>query len=162
MQKVYFKPAEDFIEKANKVFQEQKITIKKLIPLADIQHIGSTAIPGSFTKGDLDIVVRVAAENFNNAIQKLKILYDINQPENWSETFASFKDENNLGIDFGAQLVIVGSKSDNFVKQRDMLVNNPKLIEKYNAMKTQHEGKDMAEYRKAKAEFFQKLIEKPE
>lgn len=110
MNKVYFKPSEEFLEKANQAFKEQKNRIHNLIPTADIEHIGSTAIPSSVTKGDLDINIRVVKEDFNKAVEILKQLYDINQPENWNSDFASFKNEKNLDIDFGVQLTVKGSK----------------------------------------------------
>ena len=91
MTNVYFKSATYFIYQANKLFNEQKKIILDLIPSAKIEHIGSTAIPGSITKGDLDINVRIQEKNFNHAINVLKKLYEINQPENWTENFASFK-----------------------------------------------------------------------
>ena len=155
--KVYFQPSEKFIQKANRIFQQEKIRINGLIPEADIQHIGSTSIPGALTKGDLDIVVRVPTERFNETVEYLKRIYQINQPENWTENFASFKDEENLGIDFGAQLVIKDSKEDDFVKLRDKLLTNPDLLKEYNQMKERFEGQGMDEYRKEKADFFEKL-----
>lgn len=159
MNKVYFKPSEEFLEKANQAFKEQKNRIHNLIPTADIEHIGSTAIPSSVTKGDLDINIRVVKEDFNKAVEILKQLYDINQPENWNSDFASFKDEKNLDIDFGVQLTVIGSNYDDFTKLRDLLIKNPKLVEEYNQMKQKYEGKSMDEYRKEKADFFQKLRE---
>lgn len=159
MDKVRFKPTSYFLNVAIKVFEEQKDRIIRLLPYADIQHIGSTSIPDSITKGDLDIVIRVPKEKFEGAIGALKSLYEINQPENWSQTFASFKDQKNLGTDFGAQLVIKDSKSDDFVKLRDILIENPKLIEELNLIKVKHEGRYMEDYRKEKADFFQKLRE---
>ncbi|MFE3575677.1 GrpB family protein [Lysinibacillus sp. NPDC059133] len=52
--------------------------MKELLPEADIQHVGSTAIPDSVTKGDLDIQVRVSAEQFSIAVELLSNLYDRN------------------------------------------------------------------------------------
>lgn len=160
MNTIYFRPVSNFVDLANKIFEEHKLRIAQLLPDADIQHVGSTSIPNSITKGDLDLVVRVSKEDFRNTIDQLKSLYDINQPENWSDTFASFKDDKNLDIDFGAQLVIKGSKSDDFVELRDILIRNPQLVDEFNAIKTKYDGKSMDEYRKAKADFFQKLREK--
>lgn len=158
MGNVNFKPSEEFLDKANKLFKEQKMRILSVIPNAKIEHIGSTAIAGSVTKGDLDINVRVPIDDFNDAISKLKGLYEINQPENWNEGFASFKND---ALDLGVQLTVVGSKADDFVKLRDILINNPALAAEYNQMKQKCEGQDMDEYRKAKADFFQKLRELP-
>ena len=156
MTNVYFKPATDFTDKANKLFRKQKSIISDLIPSAEIEHIGSTAIPTSITKGDLDINIRVQKENFNPAIEILKNHYEINQPENWTENFASFKSKIR-GIDFGVQLTIIGSPTDDFVKLRDILIKNPDLIKKFNLMKQTYNGKDMEEYRKEKAKFFEGL-----
>lgn len=160
MGKVHFRQSSDFLDFANKVFEEQKNRIVVLLPYADVQHIGSTAIPTAITKGDLDIVVRVSSDEFKNAVEELKSIYKINQPENWSNTFASFKDEENLGIDFGAQVVIKGSKSDDFVKLRDILIEHPELVNELNLLKSSYEGKAMKGYRKKKARFFQKLRKK--
>jgi len=157
---VHFKPTSDFLELANKIFEVQKVRIVQLLPNADVQHIGSTSIPNSITKGDLDLVIRVPREEFKQATEELQSIYDINQSENWSDKFASFKDEKNLGIDFGAQLVIKGSKSDDFIKLRDILLKNPNLVEELNAIKIKYEGKSMVDYRKEKADFFQKLRER--
>lgn len=157
---VYFKPASNFLEVANQIFGEQKLRIVQLLPYADVQHIGSTSIPNSVTKGDLDLVVRVPREEFKHTVEVLKPIYDINQPENWSDEFASFKDEKNLGIDFGAQLVVKDSKFDDFVKLRDILLENPELVEELNTIKMKYDGKSMEDYRKEKADFFQKLREK--
>ncbi len=159
MSSVYFRPSSEFLAKANEVFEQQRIKLNKFMPFADIQHIGSTSIPNSVTKGDLDIVIRIPKDKFSESVELLKSIYEINQPENWKTTFASFKDETNLGIDFGAQLVIIDSELDDFTKLRDILINNSKLVEEYNSMKLKYEGKDMDKYRIAKSDFFQKLRE---
>ncbi len=160
MSKVQFKPASEYLELAKKVFEEQKGRITQFLPYADVQHIGSTSIPNSVTKGDLDLVIRVPRKEFKHAVEELKSIYDINQPENWSDTFTSFKKEKNLGIDFGAQLVVKDSKSDDFVELRDILLENPELVEELNTIKMKYDGKSMEDYRKEKADFFQGLREK--
>ncbi len=160
MKSVHFQPVSNFLELAKRVFEEQKVRIVQLLPYADVQHIGSTSIPNSVTKGDLDLSIRVPKEEFKHAAEELKSIYDINQPENWSNTFASFKDDKNLGISFGAQLVVKGSKSDDFIKLRDILIENPQLVKQLNTIKMKYEGKNMDEYQKEKADFFQKLREK--
>ena len=157
MGNVNFKPSKDFKELADKIFQEQRKRILKLVPSAGVEHIGSSAIADSITKGDLDLNVRVPGEDFKSAVEKLKSIYQINQPENWTNNFASFKDDGNFELPLGIQLTVKGSEYDDFVALRDLLVSSPKLLEEYNQMKLKYEGKEMDEYRKEKSEFFEKL-----
>ena len=159
MQHVSFKSSSRFKSIADKVFAEQKKRVLNVISQAEIHHIGSTAIPGSVTKGDLDVNIRVERKDLDYAIEQLKHLYKISQPDNWTSDFASFKDEESLEIDFGVQLTVKGSKVDDFVKLKDVLVSNPRLVKEYNKMKIKYEDKDMVEYRKEKANFFQRLRE---
>lgn len=155
--KVHFKPASNFAVEAEKVFNQVQARIIQTIPNADVQHIGSTAIPGSITKGDLDVNVRVKREDFVKAVNLLKVMCEINQPENWTAEFASFKDDSSFAIDLGVQLVVIDSKTDDFVKIRDLLRKRPDLVQKCNEMKVRFEGKNMDDYRKAKVEFFENL-----
>lgn len=156
MEMVNFKSSEESREAIERLFESEKKKLLELFPDADIQHIGSTSIPGLITKGDLDISVRVPEKDFAAVVARLKELYQINQPDNWTETYASFKDVID-GIDFGAQVSVMDSKDDYFVKHRELLKGNPDLIKEYNQLKQEFDGKDMDEYRKAKGEFFKKI-----
>jgi GrpB-like predicted nucleotidyltransferase (UPF0157 family) len=64
---VNFKSQIVFSKKAEEIFEIEKNKLSKIILQADIQHIGSTAIPNSITKGDLDIQVRVGKKDFSGA-----------------------------------------------------------------------------------------------
>lgn len=155
---VSFKPASTFKVLAEKVFEDQKKSISDRLPLAEVHHIGSTAILNSLTKGDLDVNVRVKETDFDTAMETLKQMYDINQPDNWTNTFASFKDEKHVGMDFGVQVTVIGGPEDDFVQKRDILLGRPDLVEALNVLKMKWEGKSMDEYRKAKGEFFNKMV----
>jgi GrpB-like predicted nucleotidyltransferase (UPF0157 family) len=63
-----------------------------LLPEAEIEHVGSTSIPGALTKGDVDLLVRVEDGAFATASATLGELYAVHQPENWTPTYASFVD----------------------------------------------------------------------
>mgnify|MGYP001614103237 CR=1 FL=1 len=152
---VHFKPQSDFADKTQVAFEKEKGELLKILPQADIQHIGSTAIPNAMTKGDLDLQVRVEKDDFQEAVEKLKKLFEINQPDNWTENYASFKDDKR---DIGVQLTVKGSYDDRqFQGQQQLLSNNPKVLEQYNKMKLSFEGKDIKDYRAARAKFFEEL-----
>jgi len=156
METVSFRPAIFFKEGAANVFQEQRKRLLNQLPFAEVHHVGSTAISGSITKGDLDVNVRVKRQEFSKAVKLLEAMYSINQPNNWTATFASFKDDS-VGMDFGVQLTAIGSSEDTFLVHRDILLSHPELVEQLNILKMKYEGKLMDEYRKAKSDFFAKL-----
>jgi len=136
--------------------KEQK-RILRVVPNADVQHIGSTAIPGSLTKGDLDIQVRVGQKDFKKAQKALSKIYKPNKGNLPTKTYASFKN-NSAKIPLGVKLIVVGSKEDNFTALQDILVGNKKHLKAYNALKEQYQVKPMREYRKAKGKFVEKVL----
>ncbi|MEI3604817.1 GrpB family protein [Pseudogracilibacillus sp. SE30717A] len=79
MERVNFYNQRNFKCDAEKTFISQKNLIHELIPNADVQHVGSTAIPHSLTKGDLDIQVRVSEIQFNKAVKALSAMYESNE-----------------------------------------------------------------------------------
>ena len=139
---------------AENLFEEQAGKLKQALPFANIQHIGGTAIPGMLTKGDLDINVRVAREDFAATVDVLRSLYKINQPHNWSVDFASFEDDENLVLPLGVQVTVVGSSSDDFVLLRDALLLNRHLVTSVNDMKLMYQGAKMDDYRNAKTDLY--------
>lgn len=156
METVTIRPNTDFKEKADILFEEQKEKLLQLLPFADIQHIGATAVPGLLTKGDLDINVRVKQNEFEVAVNELKRLYEINQPNNWTDSFASFKDDS-TDLPLGVQLTVIDSNGDHFIKHREVLKNNPNLVEELNKIKQKFDGGEMESYREAKARFLKSL-----
>ena len=154
---VYFRKQEKFKERAEELFLKERKRILRVVLNADIQHIGSTAIPGSLTKGDLDIQVRVRQKDFKKAQNALSKIYKSNKGNPPTKTYASFKDDS-ATIPLGVQLTVIGSKEDNFTALRNILVRDKKQLGKYNALKKRYQGKSMREYRKAKGKFVEKIL----
>jgi GrpB-like predicted nucleotidyltransferase (UPF0157 family) len=154
----FFYPTESFQRHVRSIFEQESQRIARLIPEAEIEHIGATAVPGSLTKGDVDILVRVGEQHFDAARKALMAHYTINQPENWTESFASFKDDRLGALPLGVQLVVTGSADDIFAQCRDTLIAQPQQLARLNALKSKFDGRAMEEYRAAKAQFFEQLL----
>src|SRR5690625_144128 len=153
MERVNFYKQANFKQAAEKTFILQRELIQELIPNADIQHVGSSAIPNSLTKGDLDIQVRVSSKSFLQAVEKLSGLYDLNEGSIKTNEFRAFKDDT-MSPPLGIQLTVFDSEFDFFWKFRDILLQNNKYRYKYDNLKRSFEGKGMDEYREAKNDFF--------
>ncbi|MGM3273703.1 GrpB family protein [Ralstonia sp. 24A2] len=129
----------------------------RLPPSADIVHIGSTAIPGCLTKGDLDVCVRVNREDVARVDALLATGYARNTGSFRSAEFSAFKDDNHHPP-LGVQLVARGSELDVFVRFRDCLLRDPALVGAFNALKVACTGQPMDVYRRTKADFIARVL----
>ena len=151
-----FRPEEANREAVISTFDDHRCAITALLPAAEVEHIGSTAVPGALTKGDLDLLVRIPSSQFDSAVAALRRRYAVNQPRSWTSQFASFKQEPADEIPVGVQLVIAGGKDDAlFLAWRDRLRTDPGLRERFNAFKRGQVGAGPDEYIEAKAEFIE-------
>ncbi len=152
-----FQPVAEVKRSADALFDQQKRRLQELIPRSDIQHIGSTAVDGSLTKSDLDINVRVQSEDFEDATRALRTIFEVNQPQNWSECFASFKDDDSFALPLGVQLTVINSDDDDFIVLRDFLTAHPELVLRVNKMKLRHDRGDVNLYRAEKSRLYDEL-----
>ncbi|WP_072394683.1 GrpB family protein [Hyphomicrobium sp. CS1GBMeth3] len=143
---------------AERLFERVAAELRKVLPAtADIRHVGATAVSGCLTKGDLDIVVRVAPEHFAVAERVLAEGFARNTGSKRTDTFAAFEDpqtEPHLGI----QLTVAGGEDDYFHLFVEALQRDPALVARYNALKLQHAGAPMDAYRAAKSAFIEEIL----
>lgn len=130
--------------------------ILSLLPTAQIEEIGSTAIPNSLTKGDVDLVVIVKKALFSVAKKKLDVAFESNHMEGipYFYSYAGTR----FGIEFGIQLSIEEEQSFRFVEFRDLLRASPALVDQYNIIKKEASNLSMEEYRAKKNEFIESVL----
>ncbi len=157
MEQVFFVPEAAVRAKVSSAFERHQRWLLELIPGSEIHHVGSTAVAGALTKGDLDILVLVPAEVFPRAEALLAERLDRNAPNWHSEVFSSFKDDTS-DPPLGVQLAVRGSGSEHFLQFRDLLASEPGTLAEYNALKKQFEGGDMNAYRERKGGFVERLL----
>lgn len=131
---------------------------RRLPQSAQIEHVGATSIEGCETKGDLDIAVRVAEDDFRAACEYLDQTHTPNGRSTRRDGFAAFV-ARGYALDVGVQLVVVGDTLDQFQAFRDALIADRALLARYNALKRAYRGREMAEYRDAKAAFIRSILD---
>jgi GrpB-like predicted nucleotidyltransferase (UPF0157 family) len=144
---------------ARALFEKVRARLEGAIPRACIEHVAGTAVPGSVTKGDVDIAVRVDPADFRRTDGVLAARYPRNEGSDRTAGFAAFHDpdaEPPLGI----QLAARGDACDLFTVFRDMLIADVRLLESYNALKRSFDGASMDDYRAAKAQFVDAALDK--
>jgi GrpB-like predicted nucleotidyltransferase (UPF0157 family) len=148
-----------FRARAEAAFERHALRLQALLPTARVEHVGSTAVPGMLTKGDVDLCVLVRADELADAAARLGAAYAENVGSDRNEHLASFvavreADE----IDVGVQLVAEGSPFDMFVRWRELLRAHEPLRRDYDALKRRHDGGDRNAYRAAKAAFIEAAL----
>jgi GrpB-like predicted nucleotidyltransferase (UPF0157 family) len=151
---IHFIPMEQVADQAKQLFAGERARILEVSPEVSVEHVGSSAIPGAFTLGDLDIQVRVGKKDFSSCVVELSKLYHRNRPELWTPEFALFHQKDHPELPMSIILTVIDSPFDDFSASRDYLIQHPEVLSEYNALKSQYEGKSYEEYRSAKRAFF--------
>lgn len=151
-QLVQFSNSPEIFEAADRLFDRVSRKIGAVLPSAEIYHVGATAVPGSLTKGDLDVLVRVSRGDFQEADRALAEMYRRNVGSIRTDTFSAFMDES-TSPELGVQLVVGGSELDTFVQWVRRLESDSALRAAYDALKARYHSKPMSEYRDAKSAF---------
>ena len=76
---VSFAPEREFRDDVAAAYEEVGGALRALLPRACLNHVGSTSVPGSLTKGDLDVCVLVSAAAFADADAALASRYARNE-----------------------------------------------------------------------------------
>jgi GrpB-like predicted nucleotidyltransferase (UPF0157 family) len=151
----------ELAEAAFAAFDRHREQVLRLLPDAEVEHVGATSVPGALTKGDLDVLVRVHASEFARAVAVLRNAYAIHQPHNWTPTLASFHDPASSAPPVGVQLVVARSASDAlFGPFRDALIADPALLAEYNELKLRLDGESYERYTTTKGAFVEDVLQK--
>lgn len=158
---VTFASQEKFRESANELYMNHAAILKEAVPEAEIYHVGSTAVEGSLTKGDVDLQIRVDQSSFEEMRDFLERNYDRNEGSSQTAFFGAYE-KNDEVLPLGLQLTLKDSDVDNFWKVTQFFKENPDITRSYNELKVQYKGKDMQDYRDEKAVFMRNLLNSTE
>lgn len=139
-------------------FQTYKRRISLLLPDAVVEHVGSSAIPGAISKGDLDIYVGVEPPELEGAVQQLyKLEFSVKQNTLRTPELCMLESKTE---DVAFQVVANGSQYECFLKFREQLRSSPDLVNRYNKLKQSCEGYSPEDYRRIKSEFIEQVLSK--
>jgi GrpB-like predicted nucleotidyltransferase (UPF0157 family) len=153
---VELRPIEDVRELAGEVVASFRAAIAGAVP-GEVHQIGATAMPVGHTKGDVDVNLRVAPDEFAAAVASLRDRYAVAQPENWTAGFASFSCDD-YALPLGIQVTRIGDPDDFLLALNERLQASPELARRYDEVKLGAAGQGRTAYWEAKNAFLQKLI----
>jgi GrpB-like predicted nucleotidyltransferase (UPF0157 family) len=142
---------------ARRVISQFERDFSDVLAHSQVHHIGATSLPFGQTKGDVDVNVRVDEAQFPVTVTALGERLTVAQPENWSETFASFSAEGYY-LPLGVQVTVVDSNDDFLLALRDRMRADPSLLRRYNEIKVAAASEGAEAYWKAKDELLRENL----
>lgn len=142
-----------------KVFEKLKKEILNILEQdVKVLHLGATSF-GISGQGEIDLVIPVSLEYFDEFIEKLKMVYG--KPKNFSPNNRVRFNHRQDKVDI--EIVIVNQDSDGW--RRNMAFDNylkshPEALEVYRKLKEDSNGIRMKEYYRRKIEFINDILEK--
>ena len=153
---IELRPVADLARDIGLVLAELRRDVRVLAPGVELEHIGATSMPDGVTKGDVDVNLRVDADRFDQVVGALSSRFDVAQPQNWTETYASFSDTRR-GVPLGIQVTVRGSDDDFLVALRDLMRDDPELRHEYDAIKRANARAGRDAYWHAKHDFLRRV-----
>ena len=129
---------------------------RRLLPDAEIHHIGATSLPTGLTKGDVDVNIRVDTDGFARAVDVLRRHYEPAQEHNWTPTYASFTVDS-YPLPLGIQVTVIGSPDDFLLELRDAMLTRPAILDEYSECKRRAAALGPDAYWHAKDSFLRAL-----
>ncbi len=144
-------------ERCNQDFEKYRQRILKIIPDARVEHVGSSSIEGSISKGDVDIFVGVEKDEFESTVSALLDL-GFTEKQGTLRTTQLCMLESETDESIALQVVANGSKFEFFLHFKKLLISDPVLLSQYNKLKIACTGLDEDEYRRRKSEFIEEAL----
>lgn len=143
---------------AQRAFARIAEVVSSILPTAEVEHVGATAVAGCLTKGDVDVLVRVMREDFPSAMGTLDATLQRSERNDPTGEYVEY-DFESAGCYGSIQLAVAGSWHDRrFRRLKSVLASDDAALARYNELKRYHEGLSMTDYRIAKAAFVDALL----
>lgn len=140
------------------MYSKLRLEIAGRLPNSRVEHIGSSAIPGAYSKGDLDIFVGVPKSDIGVAIRELQELGFKEKLDTLRTSELCMLAYADAQFDVAAQVVANGSEFEHFLKFRDLLSSSPSILKDYNALKLSCRKLSKKEYREKKSKFIEAVL----
>ena len=156
-----FYPADEYQASCEALFERYCYKIRVLLPLARVEHIGASSIPGAISKGDVDIFVGVSKNELEDVVVRLMSLGFIEKRDTLRTPELCML-ESQSDEDVALQVVANHSEFECFLSFRDRLRKDASLVESYNALKLSCVGWHEDDYRRKKSLFIESVLARSE
>ena len=151
---------EDYFEFVEELFEILSTELLLNLPNARIEHIGSSAVEGSISKGDLDVFVGVDQIHFEKTLTIIKNMGFIEKEGTFRSDELCMLTTDKFNYDVAIQLVANGSEFEDFLVFRNKLRTDKNLVQEYNKTKLLAQSLSDNEYREKKNQFITTVLKR--
>ncbi|MEK8047883.1 GrpB family protein [Ideonella margarita] len=148
----------DYQPTAVQVVEDLAHEFVHLLPGCRIEHVGSSAIPGVVSKGDIDVCVLVPAQQHQPTVAALERVGYVAKRDTLRTPELCMMLSPRGDVDLALQVVAEGSRFEFFMRFRDALRASPALVKAYNEVKQSAACLSAEEYRAAKSAFIASVL----
>lgn len=155
-----FYEANEYQDKVNSIFDELSEELKRVLPDARVEHIGSSAIEGAVSKGDLDVFVGVNQSDFVASLDKVKGLGFVEKMGTLRTDSLCMLVTDKFNHDVAIQLVANASEFEDFLRFKELMQSRPSLVLEYNELKRGSVHLTEDDYREKKSKWIEEVLSK--
>ena len=145
-------------EVATAAYEDAELLLSAILPDARIEHVGSSAVPGAYSRGGVDICVAAPRDAFDEALGVLcEAGYQQRSQDDGADRHAVFASLHGA-VPLTLQLIETGSAHESLMRLRDALRADPTLLSRYNALRIEAGPQGALAYARAKAAFFAEVL----
>jgi len=148
-------------EVAVAAYEDAELLLSAILPDARIEHVGSSAVPGAYSRGGVDICVAAPRDAFDEALGVLceagYVPRSLRSPDDGADRHATLAAPHG-DVPLTLRLIESGSAHESLMRLRDALRADPTLLSRYNALKIEAGPRGGAAYADAKAAFFADVL----
>ena len=145
--------SDDLLDEARETHRTVAAALVALGVDGELVLTGGTSLPGTLTKGDFDLHLRVRPQHFSAAVARLGQAYPGASPHAWADTLAVF-DIPGPHLTGLAVTPLDSEHDQRFRRTWNALRRSPDLLAEYNQIKATADPED---YERQKSDFFTRL-----
>lgn len=144
-----------FSQKAEKIAQAMIAKVKQALPELDVRHMGASDL-GISGQPDLDIYALADPKDFDKYLPSLKKIFGKLKSSRPDSIAWEFEKEG-----YQVEFYLTDPNSPSMKKQIavfEILKNDKRLLEEYEQLKAQMNGRSYREYQRKKYEFYHRIL----
>jgi GrpB-like predicted nucleotidyltransferase (UPF0157 family) len=145
-------------ERAVAAYEDAELLLTAILPDARVAHVGASAVPGAYSRGEVDICVAVPRDSFGEALGVLVEAGFTIRPKNVRTEQLCVLDAPYSEVPLALLLIETGSRFESLRAFRDALRSDASLLARYNAVRIEAGPQGAAAYRGAKNAFIERVL----